>query len=164
MQNCCIVLEIKRQDCSIVPDINMKYCSTGCPKKNDTKNLVSFQKPSDTKWHEIIKTKCLTIWGVDFNKLKATRIPLKKTRAKRECRPSVHGNLFQVGVVSSEVLVNTYPDLIDTYSFYTGMLASGTQYIHFVLQGRMEGPCTAVHQRGTTCTIMTGALTRDLTG
>ena len=61
----------------------MKYCSTGCPKKNDTKNLVSFQKPSDTKWHEIIKTKCLTIWGVDFNKLKATWMPLKKTRAKR---------------------------------------------------------------------------------
>ena len=56
---------------------------TGCPKKNDTKNLVFFQKRSDTKWHEIIKTKCPTVWGVDFNKLKATQIPLKKTRAKR---------------------------------------------------------------------------------
>ena len=56
---------------------------TGCPKKNYTKKLGFFQKRYTTKWHEIIYTKCPTIWGVDFNKLKATRIPLKKTRAKR---------------------------------------------------------------------------------
>ena len=67
-------------------DFRIRYkpkSNTGCPKKNDTKNLVFFQKRSDTKWHEIIKTKCPTVWGVDFNKLKATQIPLKKTRAKR---------------------------------------------------------------------------------
>ena len=47
---------------------------TGCPKKNDT---------SVTKWHKIIYTECLSIFGVDSYKLNATRVPLNKTRAKR---------------------------------------------------------------------------------
>ena len=28
--------------------------------------------------------------------------------------------MLQIGVVSSEVLVNTHPGVVDTYSFYTG--------------------------------------------
>ena len=89
------------------------------------------------------------------------------TRLDRQLWSVYYKCCSQIGVVSSEVLVNTNPELVDIYSFYTGGL---TMYIVqyslalLCMQERMGGQCTAVYPRGTISTTMTGGLTRALTG
>ena len=75
-------------------------------------------------------------------------------------------NVKQIGIKSTQAMLNTYPELIDTYSFSRGN--SCFQVWHRFYddnwQGRMVELCTGVSLNNISSTIMTGAPTKAPTG